>query len=234
MNNQDFDFLRKRMEESSHFKDMEYSKGGKRRVLSKVYYREVVSDIIIFLLSIFLINLFFANSELLGFAYINGLFELVAIIFSIWLSLRIARWMTRIRFQMPIQLVTGLLITLFFVHQMFAPYFYTEQYLKKIGTEKIEIYLELSEEKVAQKEGKRLAKSALSDLFAFSTIEQNRYQQGELINLKVIDFKREVNIYQLKVQVKQQYGTKVETSNFLFTLSQEYGKFKLDGYTIVN
>ncbi|GGM38843.1 hypothetical protein GCM10011351_26210 [Paraliobacillus quinghaiensis] len=238
MSDKNFINIKQELEQSSHFNELTYTEKSKKGILRKVYMREVISRIFVFFISVFSIFLFLTNDNWLGFLYINTFVFFVILILvvgcAIWLGIRLDYWMDRLRFQVWIQVFFSCLIILFLTYQLFTPYFYSDQYLKQIGVEKIESYYQLSDKKLSQEEREQIAENSLSKGLAFSVILLEHYPMGELKRLEVVDSRRNYYLYYLTVEVEKQIDSRIEKSIYRFEFNKEDGEFKIDGSVSLN
>src|SRR5690606_7765751 len=107
-----------------------------------------------------------------------------------------------------------LLIALFFTYQMFASHFYSEQYLKESGLEKIEQLFELAEQDLNPGELRERAEEVAVEESAYAmSLYGISPRPAGLETLEVLDFKRSYYEYELVV------GTSPsgETAQYYFT-----------------
>ncbi|SET50748.1 hypothetical protein SAMN05421676_105133 [Salinibacillus kushneri] len=186
------------------------------------------------LLSVFFVYIFLCTDDWLDFSYANHFIFfliLVAVIIAVtWIAIRLDKWLTAIRFQILIKSLINSLIILFFFYQFFTPYFYSAEYLQKTGLEQIESYYQLASEGLSDQERRKLAESTLSEEMAFSAISLERHPKKSLVDVKLINLRRNYYYYDITVKVKQQVDNQTQTNVYRFTLTKESGDFKMNGF----
>ncbi|MGM0837203.1 MAG: hypothetical protein ACQEV7_13690 [Bacillota bacterium] len=141
--------------------------------------------------------------------------------------------MASLRYRFPIEVITSFLLILFFSHEFFTPYFYSENYLKEVGIEKIEMYHQISSSDLSDKEREKLLKDAVvKEMAAPFAIAEYYPKIGRLENIEVIDFKRNYYQYELLIEGKQLEGKLVKT--YQYTFSKEGMDFKIIGFAELN
>ncbi|WP_343840043.1 hypothetical protein [Salinibacillus aidingensis] len=146
----------------------------------------------------------------------------------IWTALQLDKWLAARRFQILIKSIVNSLIILFFIYQLFTPYFYTDQYLQTAGLEQIETYYQLSNEELTDQDRSRMAESSLVEGMAFATLTTNHYPKQPLKDVKPMDLQRSYYHYDMIVELKQKNA---QTKVYQFTFAREEGKFKIKGIT---
>ncbi|MGD6830574.1 hypothetical protein ACQCT5_00330 [Sutcliffiella halmapala] len=191
----------------------------------------MLNKVFLFLVTVFLFFLFYSVDQYFSFLIINRFVELViyllAIITIVQTVVRLNNWLKTLRYSFPIKVITSFLLILFFTHEFFTPYFYPENYLKKVGIEKIEMYHQLASPNLNAKERERLAEEALvKEMVAHFIITESYPNIGSLENIEVIDFKRNYSQYELLIEAEQPDGKRT----FQYTFAKEGLDFKIIGF----
>ncbi|UOQ50097.1 hypothetical protein MUN88_08575 [Gracilibacillus caseinilyticus] len=150
----------------------------------------------------------------------------IALTTIIWFSMKIDQWLDDIRFHIPIRVIASVLILFFFMYQLFTPYFYSDQKLVHIGKDVLESYYALTEEE----DFKALADAVLNEEIVFSSIEQELYPEGKLIDINVDEVSRSLYLFDLTSEVEKETDGTREQHTYRFTFAKEYGDFKLKAY----
>lgn len=240
MNDPHFFDVKNKLEESGHFKDLEYTEQSKHEVLKKTYFQEVVRKFFVLFLTALFLYLFVIFDERLPFSFLeNNLVYLLLLgfvfILAVWLSVQIDEWLVSLKYKVSIQLVSIFLIILFFMYQLFTPYFYTSQYLTDHAIEKIETYFELSDENLAQGKREELIDDIFVEQMAFAMKTVNVNQpDAELLGIEIVDIDRNYDRYELSVKVERRMDSDVKTDVYQFEFNKEWGDFKITGYVMAN
>ncbi|THE11934.1 hypothetical protein E1I69_13045 [Bacillus timonensis] len=189
--------------------------------------RELVQKAFLSLVGVFLFVIFLKNELYLNFLFIHFLIEFIIyiliIMLIVWVVKKVNKWMFALRYKLSIEVMGSLFIILFFTYELLTPYFYTEDYLKKVGFEKVEVLHQVTNPELTNKERDNLAKDAVVKEMAasFSMIGQypNIYK-GE-----VIDFRRHFNQFELIIESKPP-----ELKKFQYTFAKEGMDFKIIGF----
>ncbi|MDR4890116.1 hypothetical protein RGU12_21700 [Fredinandcohnia sp. QZ13] len=192
--------------------------------------REFVQKSFLSLLGVFLLVVFLKNEHYLNFLFIHFLIEIniyiLIIMFIVWVVKKLNKWMSALRYKLSIEMMASLFIIIFFTYELFTPYFYPEDYLKKVGLEKIEVLHQLTNPELTNKERDSLAKDAVVKEMAASFSMIGHYpnvglnDQGE-----VIDFRRHFNRYELIIE-----SDPPELKKFQYIFSKEGMDFKIIGF----
>ncbi|RFB17380.1 hypothetical protein DZB84_09945 [Bacillus sp. HNG] len=192
--------------------------------------RELVQKAFLSLLGVFLFVVFMKSEHYLNFLFIHFFIEFVIyiliIMFIVWVVKKLNKWMSALRYKLSIGIMASLFIVFFFTYELFTPYFYPEDYLKKVGFEKVEVLRQLTNPELTNKERDRLAKDAVVKEMAASFSMIGHYpniefnEQGE-----VFDFRRRYNQYELIFESKYP-----ELKKFQYTFAKEGMEFKIIGF----
>ncbi|MEH7235346.1 hypothetical protein [Bacillus sp. JJ1562] len=192
--------------------------------------RELVQKAFLFLVGVFLFFIFFQNEHYINFLFIHFIIEFIIyiliIIFIVRVVKKLNKWMASLRFKFSIEVMTSFLIILFFTYELFTPYFYTENYLKEVGFDKIEILHQLSNSEPS-KERDKLAKDVVVSEMAASFSILGRYPSIDSFEKgEVIDIKRQFNQYELIIESKHP-----ELQKFQYTFAKEGLDFRIIGFS---
>ncbi|XKE95451.1 hypothetical protein LG326_03710 [Metaplanococcus flavidus] len=174
--------------------------------------------------------LFMKYSYLVSFLFlhsITGSFVfIVAIIGAIWAALKLDRIISESRYEFPIQSAAILLISLFFAYQMFASHFYSEQYLKAAGLEKVEQLFELAELDLDESELRAKVEEIAVKEFAYAMglYGVNSRPDG-VEDLEILEFKRRYHAYDLVI------GGEGKSASYTFTRAGF--DFKISGNSVM-
>lgn len=166
--------------------------------------RSSIRTLFILLGAATLFYLFRKYSYLVDFLYLNSIISvltfLATIIGAVWAALKLDAWITKSRYKMPIQTAAILLMTLFFAYQMFASHFYSHQYLKAEGLDKVEQLFELAEMDLDESELRARAEeiAVKESAYAMSLYGINSPPDG-VDELEVLEFKRRYHAYELVI-----------------------------------
>ncbi|QHS21782.1 hypothetical protein GWK91_01960 [Virgibacillus sp. MSP4-1] len=147
---------------------------------------------------------------------------------AIWIALQLDKRLAARRFHILIKAIVNSLILLFFIYQLFTPYFYTDKYLQNAGLEQIETYYQLSNKELTDQERSRMAESSLVEDMAFATLSTNHDPKQRFIDVKPMDLQRSYYHYDMIVEWKQKNA---QTNVYQYTFAREKGKFKIKGIT---
>lgn len=191
--------------------------------------REFVKNTFLTLVTVFLIYMFFNQLEL---PFIHNVIQLIiyilAIVITIWMVRKLSKWIASFRLKFPVQLIMSLLLVLFFSHELFAPYFYTDNHLKQAGMEKIEIYQQLSNTELSDEERAELAEEALVEDLAYAHASMGIYPtSGPFEQVEIKDVTRSFYQYKLVVEGKQHDQELTETYTYRF--EKDGLEFKISG-----
>lgn len=174
--------------------------------------------------------LFMRYSYLVGFLFLNSIIGaltfLAALIGAIWAAIKLDRIISESRYEFPIQSAAILLMSLFFAYQMFASHFYSEQYLKASGLEKVEQLFELAELDLDENELRARAEeiAVKESAYVISLYGVNSRPDG-IGELEVLEFKRRYYAYDLVV------GEGGKSASFTFT--RDGIDFKISGSSVM-
>lgn len=170
--------------------------------------------------------LFMKYSYLVDFLFLNSIISaltfLAAIIGAIWGAVKLDALITKSRYTISVQTAAILLMALFFAYQMFASHFYSEQYLKAEGLEKVEQLFELGELDLVETELRARAEeiAVKESAYAMSLYGINPRPDG-VGELDVLEFKRRYHAYDLVV------GGDGKSASYTFT--RDGLDFKISG-----
>lgn len=236
MNEKNLLNLKQIMEESLHFKDLKYTK-SKKLLLRKVYMQKLISKLFVILVSAFLFYLFVSYNDPIESLYVNNFVFLLiivpVIIAVILIGIRLDEWISTLHFSALIKTITNCLIVLFFIYQLFTPYFYSTEHLEKTGVETIEAYYNLSNEEHSKEERQKITESILTETLAFSTLNLESFPKAELVNIRTINTRRNYYLYYLTVEIKQLIDQNTERRTYQFEFVDEAGTFKIDGIQLL-
>lgn len=194
---------------------------------------DIVNKVFRYFVFIFLFLVFLEFDYLIDFLYVNSMMvymiNILVLIALLSFVRQLDKWMATLNDKLPIQLMTIFLLLLFSIHEIFTPYFYTENYLKKTGLEKIEIYHQLSNDELSEDERSELAEDAMIKVqsHAYSV---GQYPVDPIENIEIIDIRR--NYYQYELVVIGKYKEQKKTYNYTF--EKEGFAFKISGFTQQN
>ncbi|MFA1819673.1 hypothetical protein ACDX78_05660 [Virgibacillus oceani] len=139
------------------------------------------------------------------------------------------KWMASFHLKFPVELIMSLLLILFFAHEFFTPYFYTDNYLKQAGLEKIEIYQQLSNTELRGEERAELAEEAVVKGLAEAYSAMEIYPTFSVLEqVEIKDVTR--SFYQYKLVVEGQHHDQ-ELAN-TFTFQKDGLEFKINGFSM--
>ncbi|TAA73018.1 hypothetical protein [Planococcus salinarum] len=174
--------------------------------------------------------LFMKYSYLVGFLFLNSIIGaltfLAALIGAIWATVKLDRIISESRYEFPVHSAAILLMSLFFAYQMFASHFYSEQYLKAEGLEKVEQLFELAEMDLDENELRARAEqiAVKESAYVISLYGVNSRPDG-IEELEVLEFKRRYHAYDLVV------GGNGKSASFTFI--RDGLDFKISGNSIM-
>ncbi|MFS0864677.1 hypothetical protein [Fredinandcohnia sp. 179-A 10B2 NHS] len=198
---------------------------------------ELINKTFSFLLAVFLFVIYLKNEHYLDFLYFHYIIDYIFLILAIILIVlgvnKVNKRISTFRFTLHIQLISSFLLLLFFTHELFTPYFYTDNYLKKVGVEKIELYHQLSDTEIDSEERDKLAKDAVVKDMAASYSIINQYPTVEpLEKIEVLEFKRNFDEYEMTIKGKHPEQDLVHT--YEYTFEKEGLDFKIIGFANLN
>lgn len=223
--------------------------------------RELVRGVYIFFVAVFFIYLYIRNDYLLHFVYqfnighlianvISFLFFVGVIILAIWIPIRLDKLMSKFRFKCTFQLIISLCLLLLFTYLLFASHFYGEERLKDDGLEKIQLYYQSLDEELSYDEWLEVSRATLSKDWLRSKVSWVQYyrlsdeglsalpEAAELIEIEVIQLRRNFHYYDLDVAVKEikqtTEGPRFEEGVYRFYFKREGLGFKLNGFKRLN
>lgn len=199
--------------------------------------REFVKNIFLSLVAIFLFALFLKFEYHLNLLYFHWTIEFIVLLLAIVLIVlfvsKLSKWMASLRYKPVIETVISLLLLVFFLHELFTPYFYQEDYLSKVGLEKIEKYNQLTISDLTTQEREKLSKEAVVKEMAVSFSITGYYPRFDLLeNVRVIDFSRRFNQYELVIEGN--HPEQETTRTLQFTFAKEGMGFKIIGFADLN
>lgn len=200
---------------------------GKRRGQAVV--KGSVRTVFIFLVAGMLFYLLGKFSYLWGFLFFNSFIELLyfvgIIIGAIWAAVRLDTLIFKSRYNFQIQTAAILLMAFFFTYQMFASHFYSEQYLKERGLEKIEQLYKLGEQDLDANELRNRAEEITVRELAFSmSLYGTKPWLPGVEELEILEFERSYHMYEMVMGT----GSTGETARYTFT--RDGLDFKISGY----
>lgn len=189
-----------------------------------------IRTVFIFLAAFMIAHLCREFSHLVDFLFFHSfmytVFFVAVIIFAIWAAIKLDTLISKSRYDFQVHSAAVLLISLFFTYQMFASHFYSEQYLKESGLEKIEQLFELGEQELSADELRKRAEQIAVEESAYvmSLYGINPLPEG-LEELEVLEFERSYYEYELVVGT----GPGGETAQYYFT--RDGLGFKISGFS---
>lgn len=176
--------------------------------------------------------LFMKFSYVVGFLFLNSIIGAVtfvgALIGAIWLATQLDRLIDASRSNLPIQTTAILLMGLFFTYQMFAAHFYSEDYLKEIGLDKVERLFELGEMDLDAGELREQAEeiAVKEQAYAISLYGTNPRPVG-VVEFEVLEFERSYYYYEMVI------GTDITGESARYYFTREGLDFKLSGNSVL-
>ncbi|GAB3797883.1 hypothetical protein [Virgibacillus kimchii] len=194
--------------------------------------RESVKSTFLTLVTVFLIYIFFNQAHRLDFLYIHYVIQLIIYVLVmvgiIWIVRKLNTWMASFYLRFPVEVMMSILLILFFTHEFFTPYFYTESYLKQAGLEKIEIYQQLSDKDLSIEERAELAEEAVVEGLAYAYAATGIYPTlGPLEQVEIKEVTRRYHQFKLTVYGEQQDQDLADT--YIFTFQKDGLGFKING-----
>lgn len=165
-----------------------------------------IRTVFIFLGAVLLFYLLRQYSYLVDFLFVHWivgiLFILLTFIAAVWGAVQLDRLISGSRFQVLIQSAAIGLMCLFIAYQMFAAHFYSEEYLKESGLEKVERLFEISEMDLSPEELRDQAEeiAVKETAYVLSLYGGNPLPEGA-DEFEVLDFKRSYYSYELVVGI---------------------------------
>lgn len=191
----------------------------------------------LFLVTVLLFFLFYSIDHYLNFLYVNSVSRFIAyvlvIITVVMTVVRLDKWMASLQYRSPIEVITCFLLIIFFTHEMFTPYFYTADYLKEVGLEKIGMFHQLYASDLSDKEREELAKDAVVKEMAAAYTITGFYPKVDMLEkIEVIEIKR--NFYQFELLIEDKHLEKESVKTYKYTFSKEGMDFKIIGFGSLN
>ncbi|WP_100333853.1 ABC-2 family transporter permease [Bacillus alkalisoli] len=213
--------------------------------------KEVVTDkILVFLLSILFIYLGFklVSGTFDGYIFyplqlILSKFEDLYTILTIFISIlaiiaifvisyvfayKVSDYLSTKNKSFSIKIVLTFLIMFFIAHNLMAPYFYTENFLKNRAVQLIEMQHELYDEELTEEKFEKITKNVYGE---------NRYTSKnnlELLEIKEIKFERRYSrfIYTAEITVKETRDGQenIEKYTYNYEFYSKRGKFYMSGW----
>ncbi|AST93796.1 MULTISPECIES: hypothetical protein [Sutcliffiella] len=158
---------------------------------------------------------------------------LLVFILSYWLACKVSDYVTTFRWSFSIKVLLVLVLILLVSHKLFAPYFYTEQYLKSRAESVIQMEYDLYDENLSQEEFNKKAKK----VYGMDRVLTDHYKRDvELIELNEISFERRYArfIYKVAVTEKVTINGKEELSTniYKYEFYSKNGLFYLNGWSM--
>ncbi|MFD1030275.1 hypothetical protein [Metaplanococcus flavidus] len=191
-----------------------------------------IGSVFIFLGAVTLFYLLRTYSYLFDFLFVHWIIELIfligTVILAVWSVRELDKLISSSRFDVYIQSVAILLVGLFFTYLMFASHFYSEEYLKAAGLEKVERLFEIAEMDLDAEQLREAAEEVTfeENAFAYSLYGLNPNPSGAE-QLEVLDFERRYNSYELLIGA----GSGAETADYTFT--RDGLGFKISGSSMM-
>lgn len=194
--------------------------------------KNAIGTVFIFLGAGLLFYLFRTYSYLVDFLFIHSIIDalyiLIALIAAIWAAVWLDKRISGSRFQLLIHSSAVLLMCLFIGYQMFASHFYSEEYLKEAGLEKVERLYEIGEMNLSPEELRVLAEEVAVEESAYVLSLYGGYQHPEgAEEFEVLDFKRSYYSYEMVVGVVNDE----RTAQYYFT--RDGLDFKISGNSVM-
>ncbi|MCM3611763.1 hypothetical protein M4S82_10905 [Planococcus sp. MERTA32b] len=194
--------------------------------------KNAIGTVFIFLGAGLLFYLFRTYSYLVDFIFIHSIIDalyiLVALIAAIWAAVWLDQRISGSRFQLLIHSSAVLLMCLFIGYQMFASHFYSEEYLKDTGLEKVERLFEIGEMNLSPEELRVLAEEVAVDESAYVLSVYGGYQRPEdAEEFEVRDFKRSYYSYEMVV------GVVDDERNARYYFTRDGLDFKISGNSVM-
>lgn len=192
--------------------------------------RSSIRTVFIFLGAGTVFYVFMKYSYLVDFLFLNSFISplvlLGAVIGAIWAAIKLDRIISESRYEFPVQMAAILLMGLFFSYQMFASHFYSEQYLKETGLEKVDQLFELAELNLDENQLRARAEEIAVEESAFmmSLYGINSDPAG-VKELEVLEFNRRYYAYDLVV------GSEGKSASYTFT--RDGLDFKISGNSVM-
>lgn len=159
---------------------------------------------------------------------IGAIYFVAIIIGAIWAAIKLDSVFSKSRYDFQIRAAAILLMGLFFTYQMFASHFYSEQYLKESGLEKVEQLFELGEQELGQDEMRaRAEKIAVKESAYMISLYGTNPRPDGVEEFEVLEFKRSYYEYEMVIGT----GTKGETAQYTF--SRDGLDFKISGHSVM-
>ena len=159
---------------------------------------------------------------------VDILLILLTFIAAVWGAVQLDRLISRSRFQVLFQSAAIGMMCLFIVYQMFASHFYSEEYLKEGGLEKVERLFEISEKDLSPEELQAQAEEVAVKESAYVLSQYGGTPRPEGADeFEVLEFKRSYYSYELVV------GIVNDERSAQYTFTRDGLDFKLSGNSVM-
>lgn len=220
--------------------------------------KEAMADkVLVFLLSIIFIYvgfiitgnfiglfIYYPISELLSFFNISDSISntfmnimefirlLIVIIVSYVLAAKVSDYVTTLQWSFIIKLILTFIICLIIAHKLFAPYFYTDQYLKNRAEAIIERHYEIFDIHLTEDEYNKKSKK----VYGMKRLLTDHYKREvELVELHEISFERRYARFFYKVAVTEKIATngkeELTTNIITYEFYSKNGIFYMNGWS---
>lgn len=172
--------------------------------------------------------------ELIGWVLLLLLF-----IFSYVIACKVSDFIQTRRKSFLIRIIAVLLLLFIVAHSLFAPYFYTDQYLLSKAQRLNELRYELYDTELTEKEFEKLYGKVYGDKSLAILLKDQYVEKQELISSEVVEMKRNYNFYNFRVvntekSLNDQGEEVIEKIDYQFTLEWHKWRIRMNGYMVMN
>lgn len=179
----------------------------------------------------FFFFIFIKNAHYLTILYNNtliGIIVFLLVLLAIFLGVVwIHKRLSLLSYSFAIEIISCLMIILFFTYSLFSPSFYSDNHLSEIGLQKINMYHKVNDPELKENERNELIEAIMVKELAYPNLNWQHSSVEPVEDVEVTKLKR--NFYQFELEVK---GTNVEQqleSIYLYTFEREGTDFKISG-----
>lgn len=193
--------------------------------------REYVKYIFLTLMTAFLLFIYIKNAHYLSYLYINTIITFIVFIFVLVMLFLGVVWLhkqlSKLSYFFVFEIISCLMLILFFTYSFFTSFFYSDNHLREVGLEKINMYHKVNDPELSKNDRSELIEAVMVNELAYANLNWHDSSVEPVEDVEVAKLIR--NFYQFELEVK---GTNVEQqleSIYLYTFEREGTDFKISG-----
>lgn len=200
----------------------------------------LIRTVFTFLIGFTLIYMYLLFRPAIEFLFIHwsvAAILLIAVVFiAVLVSQRFAQILEKLRWHVPVQLLTSIALIVFFNYQLFTPYFFSESHLRAQALNQVTERYDAFDPGLSEEERMNRLKDSHTELMVFSYHHSDSVEP-ELLGAAALDFERTFNRFHVTMEIEgldRETDEILDMKEYVYTFVREGGEFKIAGFTRIN